>query len=340
LNKEPTGQRRRKSIGVLLWLVGLVAAVLLVVQQGPEEVAAATAVAGWGVLWIALIQFLPMMADTMAWWQLLQRHGSTAWAKLFWVRWIGESVNNLLPAARVGGEFLRAWLAYRKVGITGAVAGASVIVDLTMVIATQFLFTLVGLALLVLRGASETLMQAAAIGAGVLLAMLASFLVAQKSGVFVVLQRAAVAITSRAGWLSVAPDAQSLTAEVKTIYGRRRRLGACALWHLAGWLAGTLEVWAALWFLGHPVTFGDALMLESLIQAVRSAAFFMPGALGVQEGGLILLGAVVGLAPEVALALSLIKRIRELAVGLPALLAWQMVEGHRLVRPLDRGPGG
>ena len=81
-------------------------------------------------------------------------------------------------------------------------------------------------------------------------------------------------------------------------------------------------------------------MLESLIQAVRSAAFFMPGALGVQEGGLILLGAVVGLGPEVALALSLIKRIRELAVGLPALLAWQMIEGHRLVRPLDRGPGG
>jgi putative membrane protein len=183
-------------------------------------------------------------------------------------------------------------------------------------------------------------MQAAAIGAGVLLAMLVSFLVAQKSDVVDVLQRAVIALTSRAGWLSVAPDAQSLVAEVKAIYGRRRRLGACVLWHLAGWLAGTLEVWAALWFLGHPVSFSDALMLESLIQAVRSAAFFMPGALGVQEGGLILLGAVVGLAPEVALALSLVKRIRELAIGLPALLAWQMIEGHRLVRPLDRGPGG
>jgi hypothetical protein len=46
------------------------------------------------------------------------------------------------------------------------------------------------------------------------------------------------------------------------------------------------------------------------------------------------------LGPEVALALSLIKRIRELTVGLPALLAWQMIEGHRLVRPVDRGPGG
>ncbi len=102
----------------------------------------------------------------------------------------------------------------------------------------------------------------------------------------------------------------------------------CGFWHLLGWIAGTLEIWAGLWLLGSPVTFLDALMLESLIQAVRGAAFFMPGALGVQEGGLILLGAVVGLTPQVALALSLIKRIRELLLGLPGLLSWQMHQLH------------
>ncbi len=340
MNKDSTRRRRRKSIGVLLWFVGLATAILLIVQQGLAEVVGATVVAGWGVLFIVLIQFLPMTADTMAWWQLLQRRSLSAWTKLFWVRWIGESVNNLLPTARVGGEFLRAWLAYRKVGVSGAVAGACVIVDLTTVIATQVLFTLMGLTLLVLRGTNEVLMQAATVGAGILLAVLAGFLVVQKFSVFAVLERAVIALTSRAGWSSVAPDAQSLEAEVKAIYGRRRRLLGCAFWHLAGWLAGTLEVWAALWFLGHPVTFLDALMLESLIQAVRSAAFFMPGALGVQEGGLILLGAVVGLAPEVALALSLIKRIREVALGIPALLAWQMIEGLHLLRPVDKAPGG
>ena len=260
--------------------------------------------------------------------------------KLFWVRWIGESVNNLVPTARVGGEFVRAWLAYRKIRIPGPVAGASVTVDLTVIVATQFIFTLIGIVLLVLRGANESLTQAAAIGAGLLLAMLIAFLFAQHSGVFALLERTAIAITSRIGWSSVAPDAQSLETEIKAIYSRRGSLLNCAFWHLVGWLAGTLEVWIALSFLGHPVTFRDALMLESLIQAIRGAAFFMPGALGVQEGGLILLGAVVGIAPDVALALSLVKRIREVALGVPALLIWQIIEGRRLARTIGKRHGG
>ncbi len=335
MSKEATSKRGLKPIGLVLWSIGLLAAVLLIAQQGIVEVAAATAVAGWGILWITLVQFLPMTADTMAWVQLLQPRPSRAWTKFFCVRWIGESVNNLLPAARVGGEVVRVWLAHRRLGISATMAGASVAVDLTVVVATQVLFTLIGIALLVMRGASESLMQAAVIGAGILFAMFASFLLAQCSGVFAALERAVSALASRFGWAIVAADAPSLEAQIRTTYGRRSGLLNCALWHLAGWLAGALEVWIALWFLGHPVSFGDALMLESLIQAIRGAAFFMPGALGVQEGGLILLGAVVSLAPEVALALSLIKRIRELALGVPALLTWQFSEGRRLLRPVD-----
>ncbi len=94
-----------------------------------------------------------------------------------------------------------------------------------------------------------------------------------------------------------------------------------------GWLAGVGEVWLALYFLGHPVTLVEALILESLGQAVRSAGFAIPGALGVQEGGLLVLGALVGLPGEVAIGLSLVKRARELTLGLPGLAAWQVAEG-------------
>ena len=79
-----------------------------------------------------------------------------------------------------------------------------------------------------------------------------------------------------------------------------------------------------------PVTIADAWLLESLILAIRAAAFFVPGAVGVQEGAFVLLGAVIGISPEVALALSLIKRVRELVIGVPALLAWQVSEGKNL----------
>jgi hypothetical protein len=71
---------------------------------------------------------------------------------------------------------------------------------------------------------------------------------------------------------------------------------------------------------GHPVSWVTALLLESLGQAVRGAAFAVPGALGVQETGYVLLAPLAGLTTEVALALSLAKRVRELLLGLPGLL--------------------
>jgi len=81
-----------------------------------------------------------------------------------------------------------------------------------------------------------------------------------------------------------------------------------------------VEVWLALRFLGHPVGWIDALLLESIGQAIRGAAFAIPGSLGVQEGGYLLLAPLVGLPPEAALALSLAKRAREILLGLPGLL--------------------
>ena len=78
--------------------------------------------------------------------------------------------------------------------------------------------------------------------------------------------------------------------------------------------------------MGVPIGLGDALVLESLSHAVRSAAFIVPGALGIQEAGLIALGALIGIDAQTALALSLVKRAREIAFGAPALLAWQVLE--------------
>jgi hypothetical protein len=74
------------------------------------------------------------------------------------------------------------------------------------------------------------------------------------------------------------------------------------------------------------------LVIEGLLYAIRSVAFFVPNAIGVQEGAYILLGEGFGLTPEMALALSLLKRARDLVIGLPAFAAWQLLEGNRLWR--------
>jgi uncharacterized membrane protein YbhN (UPF0104 family) len=83
--------------------------------------------------------------------------------------------------------------------------------------------------------------------------------------------------------------------------------------------------------MGHPIGICEALVIESLLHAVRGAAFAIPGALGAQEGALILLCSVFDIPPEQALALSLVKRAADLVVGVPGLLGWQMLEWGRLV---------
>jgi uncharacterized membrane protein YbhN (UPF0104 family) len=88
--------------------------------------------------------------------------------------------------------------------------------------------------------------------------------------------------------------------------------------------------------MGNPVTVAEALVIESLMQAVRGAAFAIPGAFGAQEAGLILLCGIFGVPPDQALALSLIKRAADLVVGVPGLVALQILEGERLTASYAR----
>jgi len=71
---------------------------------------------------------------------------------------------------------------------------------------------------------------------------------------------------------------------------------------------------------------------ESLSSGVRAAAFMVPGALGAQEASFVLFGALFGLPADTALTISLSKRVRELALGVPGLLAWHWIEAHHLLR--------
>jgi hypothetical protein len=84
--------------------------------------------------------------------------------------------------------------------------------------------------------------------------------------------------------------------------------------------------WAGLWFLDHPVAFHEALVIESVVYAVRSVAFFVPWGAGVQEGGYLIVGALFGVPPESALALALLKRGRDILLGVPAAAHWLMIE--------------
>jgi uncharacterized protein (TIRG00374 family) len=122
------------------------------------------------------------------------------------------------------------------------------------------------------------------------------------------------------------------------IYAARSNVVASAVVHLGGWAIGVAEVAIVFAFMGHPVSIGEALVIESLLHAVRGAAFAIPSALGAQEGALVVLCAAFGIPPEQAIALSLVKRAADLVLGVPGLLGWQMLEWGRLLPSYRRQP--
>jgi putative membrane protein len=151
----------------------------------------------------------------------------------------------------------------------------------------------------------------------------------QQRGLFTLISRLAPRARMPERALRLADGAAALDAAIRASYRARRALSAAVLWRLVFRLAVTGEVYLALRFMGQPAGFAECFILQNLGQAVRSAAFLVPAGVGVQEGGYLLLAMALGLRPDVGLALSLAKRFRELVVGLPGLLAWQLSEVRR-----------
>jgi len=292
----------------------------LLAWHGLAEVGRALAAGGLALLVVPFVHLVPMTADALGWRRLLVDRPRVR--TMVFARWVGESVNGLLPALQIGGNVAKARVLMLR-GIPGTRAGASVVVDVTLVMVTQMAFTLVGLSLLAVRLGGERLLPSAILGLGVMGLMLGGFVWAQRSGLFAGSVRALNALGGRGAGTALLGSAGALDAAIRRLHRDRRALLAAGAWHAASWLLGVSEVMVALAVLGHPVDLQSAVLLESLGQAIRAAAFVVPAALGVQEGGYLLLGATVGLAPDTALALSLTRRLRDLVLGLPGLVAWQ-----------------
>ena len=324
-----------KAAIYLLGLVGVALFTCLVVRQGIREVGNLLATAKWGLLGITLFHLLPMAADTISWWKLFPPGHRLRLRRLLWMRWLGESVNNLLPAAQVGGDLLRARLAALQDAPLSRSA-ATVMVDLTAGVFTQAIFTVLGLALLVfvIGGTSLTgpILLVVLIG----LISLGGFYSVQRIGIFRILRVIVSRLSQGTKWQSFIVNGAIFDREVHATYGRRRAVAASIVWRFISWIVGSGEVWLALHALGVPVNFAEALILESMGQAVRGATFLVPGAIGFQEGGLVVVGALLNIPAEAALALSLIKRVRELSQGIPGLVVWQIVEGRQWWAPSFR----
>jgi putative membrane protein len=321
---------RSRAAGISL-AIGILLFAAVIAWQGVGDVVKVLGGAGWGLFIIALFHLPPLWADSMGWRSLVTAAQRPSWRAMLRYRWIGESINDLLPVLQMGGNIVKAWLLVGR-GVEIGRAGASVVIDITLIVLTQIIFTVFGLCLAASFLGSKGAVPVVLAGAGIIAILLSGFYVAQKRGLFGFVVAISKRFLGSPEWASASKGAAMIDTEVVRLYKDRRTLAISGCWHMAAWLLGVFEVWFALSILGHPVDIGTAFLFESLGQAIRTGAFAVPGGLGIQEGGYVIVGSVLGIDPAVALALSLARRVRELLFGLPGLVVWQSSAIGRIFR--------
>ena len=323
-----------RTVLIVATLAGLAAVAALTALQGFRPIGSLLHSAGWALGFVALAHLLQVVLSGCAWRAVLDGEHPVSLRAVIGLRWIRESISNLMPMTQIGGEVV----AVRLLAVRGMPVNrgtASVVVDTTLELVTQVIFTIAGIVLLFAHRAEAPLPEWLFQATGLMLVLVGLFLFAQQRGAFRWLEQLFDRIATRLpGLHSIrVPGLHDLI--VLAYRDRRVVLAGCG-WHLVSWVAGVGEIWTAMQVMGIDGTLEQAFILESLSQAARSAAFVVPGGLGVQEGGFMLLGTLIGIPPDEALALSYAKRVRELLLGAPGLLAWYLIEGRQLRRRRKR----
>ncbi len=313
--------RAAARIGVFL---GLALAIAVIVREGGPRVAEALARAGTVLLWLVPLHLLPLALDCAGWHVLLGRRA--AMPVLLWIASVREAVNRLLPVASIGGDIVGIRL-LAGAGVGASTAAASVVMELLLNLASQLLFATLGSVLLLRLTGAVALREGLCVGLLAALTVVLAFgLLLRYGTLFTRAERLIARVLGIAGLPGLFGQ---LDVELQSLYMERGRLAATVGLQLAGLVAGSIESWLALRWLGHPVGFSQAIVLESVVQALRQVAFVIPAGLGVQEAGLVGIGYLLGVSSGVSLALSLARRMREVLFGLPALASWQWVEGWK-----------
>lgn len=300
------------GLAIGLWTVGRVGLVAL------AEAALRVGPGGFAI--VCAISVVILLLLGAAWAAAMPSAGFRRMPLFAWARATREASSDMLPFSQLGGIVVGA-RTLTVGGLPAVPVFAAMIVDMTAEMAGQIVVTLYGLWVL-----AETLIgggevgTAAWAGAGMAVATLAAF---------VVFQRPLLALVGRFAD-RLLPDAQlpfvAIRAELDRLYADRRPVALSFALNLMAWLVSALLAWVTLRLMGAEVSVGRAVALESLIFAVRSAAFLIPGAIGVQEAAYLVLAQAFGIDPQAAVALSLVKRARDVAIGVPTLIAWQAWE--------------
>ncbi len=281
----------------------------------------------WVVPAVALLHFVEQAGCGCAWHRVVEPPRPSRWTFIR-ARWIRASVAALAPVSGVGAALVAVRL-LTQAGIRVDMASASLTLDATMEMSAQVVFTMLGIGLIFAAAPRPRMLGPIIAGLALAVLMVAVFIAAQRAGAFKLIDFGLSRSATRWPRLSHLREAR-FHEQLMRLHRQRWSTFVSGSFHLGSWLLGAGEIWLVLVALGQPANLVNCVIIESLGMAARSAGFFVPGALGVQEVALVAVGNLVGLSPETAVLIAIVKRLRDVAVGVPGLLVWQWAEGGRV----------
>jgi uncharacterized protein (TIRG00374 family) len=334
----------------LLFVLGLLTLGFLVWHIGPGRIYDAAAQLGPVALLVLLIPSVIMYVIEAYGWKITL--GASAKDIPFWrvlaIRTAGEVVNMTTPTAYVGGEPLKAYL-LKKHNVPMVEGLASVIIAKTTMTIAEVLFILLGVALAFwivgANGSSGQTGAAALLSVGLLLFGIAAFVFVQRQGLFTWILEFLRKTGLKIAYLEAREEKlRSLDRTILEFYRHNRPAfySSTGLFFL-GWMAEALEVYVIIYYLGGPAMALSAISIGALSVFIKGGTFFIPGSLGAQDGGNLLLLTAFGYSEVTGITFALLRRFRELVwVGL-GLLCLALVGGRAVAiqdgRTHDTGNG-
>jgi putative membrane protein len=313
----------------IMAVVGGALALYILQSIGLKPILLAATAVGWrGFASLCLYQLGQFVVLGIAWYVLIPASYRVHARVFIWARMVRDATSELLPFSHLGGIVLGVRTAIAQ-GVPQPVAVGSIVTDITTEMLAQVVFTAAGVVVLTHTPHNSSaffVTSSADIGLMSIIVCCAAFVAFQRYG------RALTTKLILRLFPNAAPVAESVVNCVREVYRRPAKVGLAVFFHCAGWLASALSTWIALVLMGVPARVWPVLAIESLVCAVRSVAFWMPNGLGVQEAAYAAIAPLFGIGAEIGLAISLLKRARDIAVGVPILLLWQWSEGRRFMQ--------
>ena len=311
---------------------GLLALAGIIWHIGPDSIFNTAAQLGPFALGIILLPMIVVyLLEALGWHLTLGSYArQVGFGRLFAIRMAGETVNVTTPTAYVGGEPLKAYI-LKRYGIPMVEGLASVVTAKTTMTMAQVLFILLGLALgFWILGASEHYLAATVVSVGLLTFGIALFFIMQRYGLAMGCLRILQLFRLRLKFLeSRRLKLMELDQIIRNFYTRHRPTFFLALiTFFMAWLTETLEVYAILYYLGVEVDLLSSISIAALTVLIKGGTFFIPGSLGAQEGGYLLLLLGFGYTDVTGITFALVRRLREILWILFGLICLLSLKGR------------